>query len=291
MKKNLINAQELKKIVDNELKEVKIFEVGWEKQVDSYQEKHIPGSYFIDSNEFEQSPTWTTKPNLEISDFLRNNGINSDTAIILYSKNDYAASSFKTGLLLIDLGVENVKILDGGFDRWETENYPIEKGTNEKKSAITTDINVFARKGLIRNLEDTKYMLEHENEYQVIDIRGWQQYKGADTGYTYVKKSGRIPKTVYGASCSLSYTADDGTMKNITDVLEMFTKLNIDINKHLSFFCGSASWGAAMVVIYALESGYTNVSIFEGGWNEWQLADENPIETEILDDALEPKIQ
>lgn len=54
-------------------------------------------------------------------------------------------------------------------------------------------------------------------------------------------------------------------------------KEGIKPDQRLSFYCGTG-WRAAEVLIYADVMGLKNISLYDGGWNEWSLDKNNPIE-------------
>lgn len=54
----------------------------------------------------------------------------------------------------------------------------------------------------------------------------------------------------------------------------------IDLNKHLSFMCGSG-WRAAEVLYYAQVMGLENTSLYSDGWIGWSNDPSNPVETGI----------
>lgn len=59
-------------------------------------------------------------------------------------------------------------------------------------------------------------------------------------------------------------------------MLDMWKNLNIDLDKEMSFFCGSG-WRAAEVLIYSRVMGMTNTSLYSDGWIGWSKKGNLPV--------------
>lgn len=259
----------------------KIFECNWNGENITFLSSHIPQAVHIDTNEFEKSPEWICVSDDLLRVFLENNGITKDTAVILYSNGDQAAE-YKTALVLEALGIENVYILNGGYEAWRMKKLPVEQGSIKKLSLKSEEnFNSLSESPLFVSINEVKDIFEKGRDEQVIDIRAWEEYSARETGYDYISVKGRIPDAVYGGSW-LDYKNIDDTMRDFEDIKDLLNKNKIDIHKRMIYFCGSAGWGAAMAVIYGQVAGNYNMAIFEGGWNEWVLDKSNKIDDKIL---------
>jgi thiosulfate/3-mercaptopyruvate sulfurtransferase len=58
----------------------------------------------------------------------------------------------------------------------------------------------------------------------------------------------------------------------------MWQKDGINLDNQLAFYCGTG-WRAAEVLFYADVLGLKNVTLYDGGWNEWSMDSSNPVET------------
>ena len=70
---------------------------------------------------------------------------------------------------------------------------------------------------------------------------------------------------------------------NKNEILQMWKEWDITPDKRLSFYCGTG-WRAAEVLLYADVMGIQNISLYDGGWNEWSGNtgnEPNPIETGV----------
>lgn len=259
----------------------KIFEISWKAPSRQYLAAHIPGAVHIDSDEFEKPPEWIRKSDNELLQFAAMNGITADTTVIIYGNNELGASA-KLSAVLRYMGVKRVMCLNGTLKNWIYAGYPTESGCPEKSPCeLQLDQFHFDRTQMV-DIDEAKQMLRHPSLGTVIDTRRWEHYIGADSGYDYVDLAGRIPGTVWCFYPHFFANPDD-TMGDVNVMRRVWKSAGIDYRKRMAFFCGSASWGAAVVKLYGNVAGIENATIYEGGWGQWQLDPNNPYETGIPD--------
>lgn len=258
----------------------KIFETAWKAPSPRYLEMHIPGAVHIDTNEFEKPPEWVRKSDAQLLQFAAENGITPDTTVIVYGNDYEMGAPAKLSAVLRYMGVRDVRCLNGTLLNWLAAGYPVESG-NVEKSPCTIHSEAFRfDPRQIVDLTGAKQMLAHHSLGTLIDTRRWECFIGADSGYDYVLKAGRIPGSIWCWQPS-HYANPDHTMGNALAMRQVWELAGIDRRKPMAFFCGSASWGAAIIKLYANVAGYENATIFEGGWCQWQLDPDNPYETGI----------
>lgn len=258
----------------------KIFECDWGPHGITYMSSHIPNAFHIDTEDFEQAPAWTHRSLEDLYKFIDKYNIHPDETIILYSNGDQGAE-YKTALILEALGFNYVHILNGGYTPWRIKKLNTERGIPKNIPPSSKPANLNINFEVLNNISKIKEYLATNNSRQVVDIRPWEEYRGEITGYDYIPKPGRIPGALYGGSW-INYKNVDDTVPDKTHFLNALTKNNLNTTKDMIFFCGSAGWGAAMVYYFGKVFGMDNLSIYEGGWCEWQLDDKNPIDTEII---------
>ena len=250
----------------------KIFHTYWGPTDERYLDGHIPGAVHIDTEEFEVGPEWIRTPDEELEKFAFANGITTDTTVIIYGDGDA-----KLNTVLQYMGVERVCLINGGFRAWVRAGYPLETIDNPKESVECFGAKVPAKPDFIMDIDEVKSILLDGAKGAVYDIRTWSQFIGADSGYEYVFKAGRLPNSIWCFDPHF-YTNPDGTMENKEEMLELWRKRGVDFSVRNGFFCGSASWGGARIEIYAQVAGIPNILMYEGGWVQWQLDPNNPYE-------------
>ncbi|MFV0520429.1 MAG: sulfurtransferase [Lachnospirales bacterium] len=260
-------------------KDFKIFTVAWKEPLKEFLEGHIPSSISIDSDEFEldANPVWTKPSDDVLEKFALKYGISVDTTVIIYGYNLLGiGAGAKLAVVLKYLGVKQVCLLNGVYNNWVYAGYPSESKMNEPIACEKFGGNIPHDPSWILDINDAKRFLANPEEGQLIDIRPWEQYIGNDPGYDYITVGGHIPGSVWCWN-PYFYTNPDASMCNTQEMVDCWLENNVDINKTMAFFCGSASWGGAIIEFFGRIAGYEKASMYEGGWCEWQHDKGNPI--------------
>lgn len=260
----------------------KVFEVSWgdESKAEDYKKGHIKGAVHINTDEVEKGPVWNRLPDKDLEKFAKNNGITADTTVVLYGAD--SMPSFRVAAILKYMGVKDVRVLNGGTTAWTSAGYELDTTSNKKTPVDSFGVKVPLNKGYIVDLPEAKEILKDKEGSKLVDIRSWDEFIGKTSGYDYIKAKGRPTGAVWGhAGSDNSHLEDfrnvDNTMRNSSEILSMWEKEGIKPDQRLSFYCGTG-WRAAEVLIYADVMGLKNISLYDGGWNEWSLDKNNPIE-------------
>jgi len=288
----LVSASWVKELVDGtkpdtfENKEFKIFEASWGEEKDSpdyLKVGHIKGAVHLNTDSVEEGPLWNRISDEKLQKFAQDNGITTDTTVVLYGTDSMPA--FRIAAILKYMGVKDVRVLNGGLTKWTIAGYELEKTSNPKSPVASFGATVPVNKGYIVDLAQAKEIIADKDKSKLVDIRSWDEHIGKISGYDYITPKGRPAGSVWGHAgvdnSSLNdYTNLDNTMRNQEEIIAMWKEYGITPEQRLSFFCGTG-WRAAQVLIYADVMGLENVSLYDGGWNEWSgntgnLA--NPIE-------------
>ena len=95
-------------------------------------ESHIPGAFFMDLNDHLASKVGKTGgrhplPDIDcLKERLEEAGISNDTEVVCYDDNLSGAG--RCWFLLRYMGLSNVRVLNGGFQEWESGKFHTEKG-------------------------------------------------------------------------------------------------------------------------------------------------------------------
>lgn len=235
-----------------------------------YELGHIPGAVHINTNEFEEEPLWNRKSDSDIEEAILNNGITVDTTVILYGPDTTSAA--RIAAILRYAGVDDVRILDGGYQAWKRAGLKSHLGNVKKKRVDSFGAVIPSNPKHIIDLKEAKSMIEHGN---IISIRSWEEYTGEDSGYSYIKSKGRIAGSLHGQDTNDNRNVD-GTMFNYELMFNNWKERGIVNEKANAFYCGTG-WRASESLFYADIMGFENISLFDGGWYEWSTT-ENPIE-------------
>lgn len=283
----LVPASWVKDLIDGKKpetykgKEYKIFEVSWgdeTKSPDYLKEGHIKGAVHINTDEVEEGPLWNRISDDRLQKFAESSGITTDTTVVLYGAD--SMPSFRVAAILKYMGVKDVRVLNGGTAKWKNAGYELEKTSNKKTAVASFGATVPANKGYIVDLPQAKEIIADKQGSKLVDIRSWDEHIGKTSGYDYIKPKGRPAGSVWGHAGTDNSNLDDyrnvdNTMRNQDEIIAMWKEWGITPEQRLSFFCGTG-WRAAEVLTYADVMGLKNISLYDGGWNEWSGNTGNP---------------
>lgn len=259
-------------------KQVKVIEVSWgEVEESGYLDGHLPGSFHINTDWFEpptetDPPEWLLADDQTLINLALKYGIVSSDTVITYSAQPMAAYRFAT--ILHYLGVEDVRVMNGAMNAWNTAGYALETENFIPEPALDFGVKAPANPDVIDTIAETQEFLKEEN-YVLVDNRTWGEYIGEDTGYSYHNIAGRIEGAVFayagedGDSNSMTYYRNaDWTMRNGYEILKMWEDAGIDTSKHMAYMCGGG-WRAAEIYWFSRVMGIENSSLFSDGWCGW----------------------
>lgn len=272
-----VTPEWVQSVIDGNQKESEnyvIGEVSWGTYKDSpsYTKGHIPGAIHINTDSVEEGPVWNILSPEKIEQSMLENGITKDTTVILYG--DPSAAG-RVAFTYLWAGVENVKMLNGGIEAWEKAGYKKETDVVEAKKAEDFGTKVPAHPEYCLSIEDTKEKLKDEN-FKLVSIRSEDEFLGKTSGYAYINKAGEPEGAVWGFDTD-RYVNEDGTCINMEQMKELWNECDFSADNELSFYCGTG-WRACVPWLICYENGMTNMTVFDGGWNEWQMDDNNPVQ-------------
>lgn len=272
----LVSPEWLEQNLEN--KDIRIVESN--EDVLLYDTGHIPGAVHIDWRADLQDDTVRDYISPEaFADLCSRNGITPETTCIFYGDKSnwwscYALWAFRL------YGHTNVKILDGGRDKWiaggrtttkevpsvEKTSYPI------PPKRLDSEIRAF--------YADT--LAHSEAKKPLVDVRSPGEFKGEVTHMPEypqegVLRGGHVP----GATSIPWKTAanDDGTFKSAEELTQIYkVDKGVSPDEETVVYCriGERSSHTWFVLTYLL--GYENVRNYDGSWTEWGNMVRSPIE-------------
>lgn len=263
-------------------KSVKFVEVSWGGEDASYSEGHVPRSFHVNTDHFEPPPKWMLGNPDVLGRFAKRYGFQADDTVIISGEDPTA--SYRLAIVLRYMGVRDVRVLNGGFAAWKAAKYRVETKSNPPPIARSFGTRIPSRPHLIDDIARAKAGLRTPADFTLVDTRTLAEFTGQTSGYKYHFQKGRIPGSVYGqadfkGTNSLTpYRNIDNTMRNANEIRGLWKKSGIDVEKHLSFMCGSG-WRAAEVLTFAQVMGLSNVSLYSDGWIAWSNDARNSVET------------
>ncbi len=263
---------------------------------EEYEESHIPGALYLDTNWLEDPADWNRRPPEVLDAALRALGITSDTTVICYGRDTEGAANEKwpgrragqiaaTRALMIlrYAGVDDIRLLDGGFDWWVRAGHPIESTLREPSPVEAFGVPIPLRPEVIVDIEEAKEIIADPDGAALVSVRTWREHIGNVSGYNYIGPAGRIKGDVWG-NCGTDayhmqhYRNVDNTMRAYPEITANWAEAGITADKWVAFYCGTG-WRASETWFYAYLQDWKRIAVYDGGWFEWsQDPIANPIE-------------
>jgi thiosulfate/3-mercaptopyruvate sulfurtransferase len=253
---------------------------------EEYAEGHIPGALYLDTNWLENPIDWNRRSPEVIEAALRSLGITHDTTVVVYGRDTEGDANEKwpgrragqiaaTRALMIlrYAGVDDVRLLDGGYDWWVQAGYPLETIVREPSPVPTFGVQVPLRPEVIVDIEEAKEILADQEGAALVSVRTWREHIGAVSGYNYIGPAGRIAGDVWG-NCGTDayhmqhYRNVDNTMRAYPEIVANWAEAGITSDKWVAFYCGTG-WRASETWFYAYLQGWERIAVYDGGWFEW----------------------
>ena len=250
-----------------------------------YEDGHIPGAIPLNTNALESPETWNRRSPDELTTALENLGIRHDTTVVLYGRfsyptydQDHPAQSaghlgaMRCAALMLYAGVEDVKILNGGLNTWESTGYEVSTEDVAAEPVADFGIEVPAHPEYMLSLDEATALLDADDG-DLVSVRSWAEFIGERSGYHYIDKTGRIPGAVFGNCGSDAYHMEnyrnfDYTTREFPEIAAKWAEEGITPDTHIAFYCGTG-WRGSEAFMNAYLMGWPNISVYDGGWYEW----------------------
>lgn len=252
---------------------------------ETYDKGHVPGAILTRIVEVEDAAGTKAEPyNLldaeAMKDFALKRGITKDTKLVLYGSDICGVSRAAYGYIY--LGVEDVKVLNGGLDAWKAAGFETEKTENKPVAATDFGCDVPAHPEYWVSMKDARDRLANDDNFKLVSIRSEGEWLGETSGYSYIERAGEPEGAVWGKGCDSAsdvngFMNEDGTVKDLAGFQEVWKDCDFTLDNHLSFYCGTG-WRATVPFLVLYQNGYKNISVYDGGWYEWQMYGDNPVQ-------------
>jgi len=260
-----------------------------------YHDGHIPGAIPLNTNLLESEETWNRRSPTDLKRTLETLGIRHDTTVVLYGRFSYPTyeqehpaqsaghlGAMRCAALMLYAGVEDVKILNGGLNTWESAGYTVSTEAVSPSPVDDFGIDVPAHPEYMIDLEDAKRLLEVDDG-DLVSVRSWAEFIGERSGYHYIEAKGRIPGAVFGNCGSDAYHMEnyrnfDYTTREFPEIEQKWAEMGVTPDKHIAFYCGTG-WRGSEAFMNAYFMGWPRISVYDGGWYEWSNDPNTPIAT------------
>jgi thiosulfate/3-mercaptopyruvate sulfurtransferase len=242
---------------------------------DDYLAAHIPGAVFFNVNTIADSNDPRPHMYPDAAQFARDVsalGISSGDTVVAYDSGGWVAAP-RAWWMFLSFGHPDVKVLDGGLQKWTREGRPTHSG------AVTPKPGKFQAKldpSFVRSKGQLLGNLETHAE-QLVDARPRPRFEGSVVEPWPGRRSGHIPGSRNVPYAEL-FNASTGAMKPLEQLRQAFKGAGIELTKPIVTTCGSGV--SALVLTLALyRLGVRGSALYDGSWAEWGLPDGPPVAT------------
>ena len=239
-----------------------------------YAAARIPGAVFFDLDAI--SDTTSPFPHMlaapeDFAAAVGAMGIGEDHDIVVYD-GPGLFSSARIWWNFRVMGARSVRVLEGGFDRWQAAERRVETGVARPPAPATFTPRFDASR--VCAIDTIRANLKL-GEKLILDARPFGRFTGELPEPRPGLRSGHIP----GAqSLSADQFSIDGRLKGIDELKAMFQLAAVEPGRHVITSCGSGV--TAAIISLALETvGHTDHSLYDASWAEWGQADDAPVAT------------
>lgn len=284
-KKVFVTPDWVQSVIDGnqpESKNYTILEASWGTYKDSptYKKGHIPGALHVDTSSVESEPIWNISDPKVVEKGMLDLGVTKDKTVIIYG-NDISAAS-RVAYAYLWAGVDNVKVLNGGIDAWKKAGYKTETTVEKATPAKDFGTTVPAHPEYLMSIETVQDKLKNDKNFRLVSIRSKEEFDGKTSGYSYIDRAGEPKGAVWGHAGSDPYNMQDylhkdGTVITANEMEKLWSDSNFNKSNELSFYCGTG-WRAAVPWLIAYDAGWEGMTVYDGGWNEWQMNNNLPVQ-------------
>jgi thiosulfate/3-mercaptopyruvate sulfurtransferase len=261
---------------------------------EEYADGHIPSAVYLDTNALEAPETWNRRAPAELEAALLALGVTCDTTVVVYGRDTVGQANAKwpgrhagqiaatrAAAILMYAGVEDVRLLDGGYDTWIAAGGAVEMAPREPTPAAAFGTPIPSRPEYMVDLDEAKALLAQPDS-RLVAVRTWAEHIGEVSGYNYIGPRGRIAGSVWGNCGSDAYHMQhyrnvDNTMRAYPEIEANWQTTDIGREHRVAFYCGTG-WRASETFFYAYLMGWERVAVYDGGWFEWSSDPTNPVE-------------
>jgi thiosulfate/3-mercaptopyruvate sulfurtransferase len=250
------------------LTEVRVGDANWYMPDDprgahaDYLAGHIPGAVYFDidriADQATDLPHMMPTPG-EFSAAMGALGIGAGDRVVVYDHSGIFSAP-RVWWMLKAMGLDTVKVLDGGLPKWKAEGRALETRPVTPKSKSFTAV---PRPEIMRDFDAVMGVVKSKSA-QLVDARSASRFAGTEAEPRAGVRGGHMPGAINVPWRGV--VAAGGTLKPAADLRAAFAQ--VDLASPIVTTCGSGI-SAAILMLGLGEIGAKNVALYDGSWTEW----------------------
>lgn len=198
-------------------------------------------------------------PAAQLAEKIGQMGINGDKPVIVYAAPPGWGEDGCVAWILKSAGIDNVKLLDGGFKAFKDAGGEINKDVPQpapvKFSIASLDEGLNAA---------TDWIVSNQKNIKIVDSRSEKEYKGA-TDYGEAR-GGHLPGSINIPFENMFN--QDGTVKSSADLKKLFTDAGLNPNDEIVTYCTAGIRSAHMALVMRMV-GFEKARNYDASYHEW----------------------
>ena len=223
-----------------------------------YLQGHLPRAVFADIDEISDQQTslphmLPDSPQFEAQ--MRALGLSRNSQVVVYDTHGLFSAA-RLWWMLKTFGHEDVRVLDGGYPKWQREGRPVESGEVTHKPG-----NFAARftRSLVASLEQT------QGVELVLDARSAPRFQGRAPEPRPGLPSGHMPNA---RNLPFDQLIRDDRLRPREELKAILYDLGVQPDRPVITSCGSGVT-AAIISLALAEIGHSFNSLYDGSWTEY----------------------
>lgn len=236
-----------------------------------YHQGHIPGAVNLPAPAVSivSSGVRTIAPLNALEEAFGKVGIDHRTAVVLYGEQGSVDAAYLFWVLEY-LGHPDVRLLDGGIERWVREGRPLTQEVPQLQ------LKRFTARPVPKRRVEGEWLLCHldDPQIQLIDNRSPEEYRGSER---YARRGGHIP-----GACLLPFDEAlqaDLTFRPLGEIEGLYLRCGLGYQKTTVNYCQSGTRSAHAYFTQRL-IGFRDPRVYEASWAEWGNDERFPVECE-----------
>jgi thiosulfate/3-mercaptopyruvate sulfurtransferase len=232
-----------------------------------YQQGHVPNAVWVNHDEWAKSfgqgkdaEAWSKR--------IGSLGLTSSSKVVVYDDN-YTKDAARIWWILRYWGVEDVRLLNGGWIAWKAGSHPTAKDEIAPRPAK------FEAKARPDRLATKEQLLDSlkGGKLQIVDARSEKEFCGIEKLTN--KRAGAIPGAKQLEWIDL-LDKDTQRFKSAASLRKLFEDAGIALDRPTATHCQSG--GRAAVMVFGMElMGAKGVSNYYPSWTEWSNDPTTPV--------------
>ena len=237
-----------------------------------FEKGHVPGAAFVDIGSELSAPHPYLRfmlPDAEtFAGAMAGYGVSDDSFVVTYATANHWWATRLWWMLKV-FGHERVAVLDGGFQKWQAENRPVETGAARPRAGG----RFTPRAPRTEMVATREQVLAAIGASEICNINALHPKQHAGTGGVTYGRRGHITGSINLPA--MANVSADNTFKSLAELRTMFTPA-MDKPEVITY-CGGGIAATSVALALAM-LGHKSVKVYDASLTEWAADPALPME-------------